>query len=106
MKSAILDNDELARLRHVAERGFKSMTLPMVFDAESGGTGLARALEDLQRRACEAVEEGYTIIILSDRGVNMKLAPIPSLLARRRDPPSCGRHSQPHSARRGNRRGT
>ena len=81
VKSAIVNNDELARLRHIDERGFKSITLPMLFDAESGGAGLARALEDLQRRTSEAVEEGYTIIILSDRGVNMKLAPIPSLLA-------------------------
>src|SRR3989337_1486308 len=53
----------------------------MLFDAESGGNGLARALEDLQLRTSEAVNEGYTIVILSDRGVNMKLAPIPSLLA-------------------------
>ena len=81
VKSAIVNNEELARLRHIDERGFKSITLPMVFDADSGGTGLARALEDLQRRTSEAVEQGYTIIILSDRGVNMKLAPIPSLLA-------------------------
>src|SRR5688500_3326417 len=81
VKSAIVNNEELARLRHIGERGFKSITLPMLFDADSEGTGLARALEDLQHRACEAVEEGYTIIILSDRGVNMKLAPIPSLLA-------------------------
>src|SRR5688500_8191966 len=81
VKSAIVNNDELARLRHIDERGFKSVTLPMLFDADSGGTGLARALEDLQRRTSEAVAEGYTIIILSDRGVNMKLAPIPSLLA-------------------------
>src|SRR5207247_9081459 len=51
------------------------------FEAESGGRGLTRALEDLQKRASEAVAEGYTILILSDRGVNFKLAPIPSLLA-------------------------
>ena len=50
VKSAIVNNEELARLRHIDERGFKSITLPMLFDAESGGTGLARALEDLQRR--------------------------------------------------------
>jgi glutamate synthase (ferredoxin) len=81
VKSAIVNNEELARLRHVDERGFKAITLPMLFEADSGGTGLSRALEDLQRRASEAVGQGYTIIILSDRGVNMKLAPIPSLLA-------------------------
>src|SRR6185295_9025839 len=71
----------LARLRFVDERGFRSITIPMLFEAESGGRGLAIALEDVQRRASEAVTEGYTIIILSDRGVNLKLAPIPSLLA-------------------------
>jgi glutamate synthase (ferredoxin) len=81
VKSAIVNNEELAKLRHIDERGFKAFTLPMLFEADSGGTGLSRALEDLQRRASEAVEQGYTIIILSDRGVNMKLAPIPSLLA-------------------------
>jgi len=81
IRSAIVNNEELARLRHIDERGFKSITLPMLYDADSGGPGLARALEDLQRRACEAVERGYTIVILSDRGVNLKLAPIPSLLA-------------------------
>ena len=37
VKSAIVNNDELARLRHIGERGFKSVTLPMLFDAESGG---------------------------------------------------------------------
>jgi glutamate synthase (NADPH/NADH) large chain len=79
--SAIVNNEELARLRHVDERGFRAITIPMLFDADSGGMGLSHALEDLQRRASEAVEEGYTIIILSDRGVNLKLAAIPSLLA-------------------------
>ncbi|HKY23501.1 MAG TPA: glutamate synthase large subunit [Vicinamibacterales bacterium] len=79
--SAIVNNEELARLRHIGERGFKSITLPMLFEADSGGTGLARALEDLERRTCEAVNEGHTIVILSDRGVNLKFAPIPSLLA-------------------------
>ena len=34
VKSAIVNNEELARLRHIDERGFKSVTLPMLFDAE------------------------------------------------------------------------
>jgi glutamate synthase (NADPH/NADH) large chain len=81
INSAIVNNEELARLRHVDEHGFRSISVPMLFDVDSGGRGLARALEDLQNRASEAVAEGYTILILSDRGVNFKLAPIPSLLA-------------------------
>src|SRR6266536_5687808 len=41
----------------------------------------ARALEEVKQRASDAVEAGYTIIILSDRGADRDLAPIPSLLA-------------------------
>src|SRR4029079_3681451 len=81
IKSAIVNNEELAKLRHVDQRGFRSISIPMVYDAASGGRGLARALEDIQKRASEAVAEGYTILILSDRGVNLRLAPIPRLLA-------------------------
>ncbi|MCM3879981.1 MAG: glutamate synthase large subunit [Vicinamibacterales bacterium] len=81
IKSAIVNNEEMAKLRHVDERGFRSITIPMLYDAKAGGRGLARALEDIQKRAGEAVDEGCTILILSDRGVNFKLAPIPSLLA-------------------------
>ena len=38
-------------------------------------------MDELQRQAREAVADGHTILILSDRGVSRELAPIPSLLA-------------------------
>jgi glutamate synthase (NADPH) large chain len=79
--SAILDNAELAKLRHVHERGFRSATLSTLYDPAEGGAGLERAMEELQRRASEAVGSGNTILILSDRGVDRGHAPIPSLLA-------------------------
>ncbi len=53
----------------------------MLFDPEKGGAGLEQAMSDLCRRASEAVAAGYDILILSDRGVGPKLAPIPSLMA-------------------------
>ena len=53
----------------------------MLFDAERAAAGLRARWRICERRTSEAVDEGYTILILSDRGVNMKLAPIPSLLA-------------------------
>ena len=81
IKYPVIDNDQLARLRHVYEPGFRAIRLPMLFDASQGGTGLERALEDLKRRAADAVEAGYTILILSDRQADRVRAPIPSLLA-------------------------
>ena len=56
-------------------------TLPALFRAGEGETGLERALEELCRRASLAVKSGYTLLILSDRGVDEEYAPIPSLLA-------------------------
>ncbi len=77
----VIDNDQTAKLRHVYEPGFKSITLPMLFDPRKGGAGLEQAMEQLKRQASAAVEAGYTIVILSDRGADRDRAPIPSLLA-------------------------
>jgi len=48
---------------------------------EEGEKGLERALTQLCRRASLAIQSGYTLLILSDRGVDPDYAPIPSLLA-------------------------
>src|SRR2546428_5444194 len=54
----IIDNDELAKLVHVTARGFRSVTLPMLYDAAAGGPGLERAMDELRRRASEAIAAG------------------------------------------------
>ncbi|MBF8279804.1 MAG: gltB, partial [candidate division NC10 bacterium] len=81
LKTPILDNEELAKIRYVDLPGFKSITLPMLFPVAEGGAGLQRALDELCRKASQAISEGYAFIILSDRGVCKDLAPIPALLA-------------------------
>ncbi len=91
----VIDNDQLARLRHVYDPGFRAIRLPMLFDTSQDGPGLERAIEDLKRRASDAVEAGYTILILSDRDADRVRAPIPSLLA------TAGVHH--HLVRRGTR---
>jgi glutamate synthase domain-containing protein 2/glutamate synthase domain-containing protein 1/glutamate synthase domain-containing protein 3 len=82
IKYPIIHNEHVAKLRHLPpDSPFRSTTLPMVFDPEKGGAGLDQAMTDLCRRASDAVAAGYDILILSDRGVGPKLAPIPSLMA-------------------------
>jgi glutamate synthase (ferredoxin) len=81
IKYPIIDNDQLAKLRYVYEPGFRSISLPMLFDWRKGAAGLEQALEDLKNRASDAVEAGYTVVILSHRGADRDRAPIPSLLA-------------------------
>jgi glutamate synthase (ferredoxin) len=77
----VLDNDELARLRYVSSAGFRSTTLSMLFRPGDGAAALEEAVTTLCARAIEAIESGHTILILSDRGVGERHAPIPSLLA-------------------------
>src|SRR4051812_1188372 len=82
IKYPIIHNGHLAKLRHLPPNSpFRSTTLSMLFDPEKNGEGLAAAMEALCRRASEAVASGFDILILSDRGVGPRLAPIPSLLA-------------------------
>jgi glutamate synthase (NADPH) large chain len=77
----VIDNDQLAKVRHLYYPAFRSMTLPMVFDPVGGGASLEWAMERLKARATQAVEAGYNILILSDRSADRDRAPIPSLLA-------------------------
>ena len=77
----ILTNRDLEKLRRLSQGDFLAMTLPTLFRAEDGVKGLERALDDLCRSASRAMRSGYTLLILSDRGVDAEYAPIPSLLA-------------------------
>ena len=81
IKYPVIDNDQLAKVRHLYYPGFRSTTLKTVFDPRGDGAGLELALERLMDAASKAVEAGYNILILSDRGMDRDLAPMPSLLA-------------------------
>ena len=77
----ILTNRDLEKLRRVSQGDFLATTLPTLFAVEEGAKGLERALTQLCRRASLAIQSGYTLLILSDRGLDPDYAPIPSLLA-------------------------
>ncbi len=81
MPHPMLTNRDLEKLRRVSRGDLLASTLPTIFDVLEGERGLKRALDSLCRRASLAVKSGYTLLILSDRGVDEEFAPIPSLLA-------------------------
>ncbi len=81
LKTPILSNEELAKLKCIAQGQFASATLEIVFDPKSGAAGLEKAMDDLCAQADKLVAEGKNILILSDRGVGKSKAPIPALLA-------------------------
>ncbi len=83
LNSPILSNADLEKLRGLQGEwfDFKAVTLPTLFRVDRPTGSLARAVERLCRKASEAVEAGYAVIVLSDRRVDEEFAPIPALLA-------------------------
>ncbi|MCI0564760.1 MAG: glutamate synthase large subunit, partial [Nitrososphaera sp.] len=81
LKTPILTNDDLSKLKHINIPGFKSVTLPILFKVQEGDSGLEESMDELYKKANLAISEGANILILSDRGIDTKNAPIPALLA-------------------------
>ncbi|MCJ7778745.1 MAG: glutamate synthase subunit alpha, partial [Sedimentisphaerales bacterium] len=79
----ILTNEDIERLRTVNRGDFKVKTISAVFEAgESNLTdSLKRGLDSLVNEAENAVRDGASFIIISDRDISQTKAPIPSLLA-------------------------
>lgn len=79
----ILSNDDIDRLRCAQHSDLKVATLSALFPAETDdpGAALREALDELVHAAEDAIRHGASLLIVSDRGVNSRLAPIPSLLA-------------------------
>ncbi|MDP8981378.1 MAG: glutamate synthase large subunit [Acidobacteriota bacterium] len=81
----LLTNRDLEKLRRVSTNDLLGCTMPMLFrvskDPLESQRELERALTGLCRRASLQIKSGYTLLILSDRGIDEEHAPIPSLLA-------------------------
>jgi glutamate synthase (ferredoxin) len=81
LKTPILSNQELGKLQQIDQTGFKSVTLPILFNPKAGVAGLERAIEEITTAADQAIATGVNILILSDRAIDPDHAPIPALLA-------------------------
>ncbi|HNY16973.1 MAG TPA: glutamate synthase large subunit [Treponemataceae bacterium] len=81
LKEPILTNDELASLRDLDYRGWKSRVIDATYEVAKGEKALVEALSRIEQEARKAIEDGYQIAVLSDRAQGPARAPIPSLLA-------------------------
>lgn len=81
LQCPILTNTQLDILCNIRYKGFKTVKLPMLFDASQGETGLREALDRLCKEAARAVSEGANYLVLTDRNVDASMAVIPSVLA-------------------------
>ncbi len=81
LEQPILYAEKMEKIRSLEIDTLRSMTIPIIFEADQYEKGLNDALLALNKRVEESIMQGYRIIILSDRDADRYRAPIPSLLA-------------------------
>ena len=81
LDSPVITNEELAQIRDANLPDFKTKTISIVYKVIDGKKGLEKTLEKICNQAEEAIAEGYSYLLLSDRKIDKDHAPIPILLA-------------------------
>lgn len=81
LKQPILTSTELEKLRSIDTGIFQAKTLQCYFRADGNPGSLRAGIDRLCRYAVDAVQDGFEVIILSDRAIDSDHAAIPSLLA-------------------------
>ena len=77
----ILTNEELNAISKMDYRGWKTKTVDITYPRSEGAAGLAPALDRICQEVEQAITDGYSIAVLSDRNVGTDRIPISSLLA-------------------------
>lgn len=81
IQNPVISNEDLDKIKNIKHPDFKSKLIPLLYKNKRGVNGLEKALENILDKAEKAIDNGTNIIILSDRGITHKKAPIPALLA-------------------------
>lgn len=81
IKSPILTDEEMSKIKSLRNKDFKTTTVPITFKCDMGIDGFKEALNKICERASQRIREGYNILVLSDKNVDSYEAAIPSLLA-------------------------
>lgn len=68
LQGPLLHIDEMEAIKKMNFRGWRSKVLDITYPKECGREGLEQTLDKLCAQAREAIHEGYTILVLSDRG--------------------------------------
>ncbi|MBI5700340.1 glutamate synthase large subunit [Candidatus Saganbacteria bacterium] len=80
VKHPILTNDDLNKIVDININGFKTKIISILFPINDKNN-LVKALDNICTDAVKAIKDGYSFIVLSDRGVGKEKAAIPALLA-------------------------
>ena len=81
LSSPILTNEELLKIKNYNNTNFRVKTINASYGPKDDEYDLELALEELCVKVEKSINKGFNIIILSDKNVNEKTIPIPSLLS-------------------------
>ncbi len=76
----ILSNKDLEKIRYIDHRHLQTKTIYTYFKADGKPDSMEKGLNRICQYVTDAIEDGFTIIILSDRSFDSGHAQIPSLL--------------------------
>lgn len=76
----VLSNQELADIKNADYRGMKTQVIDTTFDANAEN-GFMDAIQRICQEAQQAIEDGYSFIILSDRNISADRIPLSALVA-------------------------
>ena len=79
--SPILTNEQLAALKHMNHRGWKTKTIDITFPVSEGEAGFKATFDRIAQEAESAITEGYSLVLLSDRNVSRERVHVSALLA-------------------------
>ena len=77
----IISNEDLDKIKFIKNKDFKSSSISALYKLKKGHNGIEEALQNMVNEVSNKVNNGINIIIISDRGINKKMAAIPILLA-------------------------
>jgi len=71
LKGPLLSTEEMEAIKKMNYRGWRSKVIDITYSKECGKRGLDEALDRMCAEAHDAINEGYTTLVLSDRGITL-----------------------------------
>ena len=81
INNPIISNEDLDKIKFIKNKNFKTASVSALYDVIKGHNGIEEALDKMVNDVKSFVDDGYNIIIISDRGVTKEKGAIPILLA-------------------------
>ncbi|RZP08809.1 MAG: glutamate synthase large subunit [Flavobacteriales bacterium] len=81
INNPIISNEDLDKIKFIKNKNFKTASVSALYDVIKGHNGIEEALDKMVDDVNSFVDQGYNIIIISDRGVSKDRSAIPILLA-------------------------